>query len=82
MLGLVPGRKRENRYHLAGWVLFLLCAALFLFSAVRDGDGILALASLVFLLGCVLFLIPLVSPHAKTGKVENGGDESQPGQDK
>ena len=77
----MPGRKRETRYHFAGWILFLLCAALFLFSALRDGDGVLALASLVFFLGCVLFLIPLVFPHAKTGRVGKGGEESQPGPD-
>ena len=71
----MPGRRRENRYHLAGWVLFLLCAALFLFSALRDGDGVLALASLVFLLGCVLFLIPLLFPHTETGRFRKEDDD-------
>ena len=70
----MPGKKRETRYHFAGWVLFLLCAALFLFSALRDGDGVLAMASLVFLIGCVLFLIPLLFPHPET---ENENDRTQ-----
>jgi hypothetical protein len=70
----MPGKRRENKYHFAGWIFFVLCAFLFLFSAVRDGHGVLALASLVFLLGCVLFLVPLVIPHRKTveaGEYEN-----------
>ena len=74
----MAAKKRENRYHIAGWALFVLCAFLFLFSAVRDGDGVLALASLVFLLGCILFLIPLLFPPAKT---DDDKPEGHPGQD-
>lgn len=74
----MPGKKRESRYHIAGWALFVLCAFLFLFSAVRDGDGVLALASLVFLLGCILFLVPLLFPPAKT---DDDKPEGQSGQD-
>jgi hypothetical protein len=51
-------------FHLTGWILFLICAFLFLYVAVRDSDLILALASLVFLAGCVAFLIPLLFPAA------------------
>jgi hypothetical protein len=71
----MPGKKRESKYHMAGWILFVLCAFLFLYSAVRDGDGILALASLVFLFGCILFLVPLLFPHkeiAKASQCDNG----------
>lgn len=77
----MPARKRENRYHFAGWVLFLLCAALFLLSAVRDGNVIIAFASLVFLFGCVLFLIPLLFPHSEAGEISGGVDEGLQGED-
>lgn len=53
-------QDKEAPFHLAGWVLFLVCAFLFLYVAARDSDLILALASLVFLSGCVAFLIPLL----------------------
>ncbi len=75
----MSGKKRETRYHLAGWISFVLCAALFLFSALRDGDRILALASLVFLFGCILFLIPLMFPHIETGGIKSDGEDDQPG---
>ena len=38
-------------------MLFLLCSVLFLVAAVRDGDLLIGVASLVFLVACVLFLL-------------------------
>ena len=52
---------RDIKFHLAGWVLFLLCAILFIISALQSGDILLLLGSLVFFLACILFIIPLVS---------------------
>jgi predicted membrane channel-forming protein YqfA (hemolysin III family) len=70
----MPGKKREANYHLLGWVLFVLCALLFLFAALRDGNGLLALASIVFLLGCIAFLVPTLLPHKDTGGGRSGHD--------
>jgi len=55
-------KNKDTPFHLAGWILFLACAFLFLFVAMRDGDIVLALASLLFLAGCIAFLVPLVFP--------------------
>ena len=49
----------EVRLQLVGWVLFLICAPLFLVSALRGGDMWAASASIVFGVGVVLFLIAL-----------------------
>ena len=38
-------------------MLFLLCSLLFLAAAIRDGDVLIGVASLVFLAACVLFLV-------------------------
>jgi len=62
--------SRHTRFHLVGWVFFLICSLLFLYTAVRDGDTILALASLVFLGGCIAFLIPLLFPGPEAGSGE------------
>ena len=56
---------KDALFHLVGWVLFLVCAFLFLYVAIRDGDLVLALASLVFLAGCIAFLIPLLKKDRK-----------------
>ena len=58
-------QDKDAPYHLLGWVLFLVCAFLFLYVAIRDSDVVLALASLVFLAGCVAFLIPLLKKDRK-----------------
>jgi hypothetical protein len=47
----------DDRRELWGWLLFLLCSLLFLAAAIRDGDLLIAVASLVFLVACVLFLL-------------------------
>ena len=76
----MAAKKRENKYHLAGWILFVLCAFLFLYSAVRDGDGVLALASLVFLSGCILFLVPLLFPNKKAVAHSHHKKDNPPGE--
>jgi len=68
-------QDKDALYHLVGWVLFLVCAFLFLYVAIRDGDLVLALASLVFLAGCIAFLIPLLKKDRKrTDLPQAGGD--------
>ena len=42
--------------HRAGWVLFILSAALFTWSGIRSGNWIVVPASVVFGGACVLFL--------------------------
>ncbi len=43
-----------------GWILFLICAVLFTVSSVKSGDGLLIVASIFFVLGCVVFMVPLI----------------------
>ncbi len=49
-----------RRLDLWGWVLFLLSAIAFTAASIRDGDVLMAIASLFFLAACVLFLVPYV----------------------
>ena len=72
-------QDKHTRYQLVGWVLFVVCALLFLYVAVRDGDLLMSLASLVFLAGCIAFLIPLLFPGAagKGGAMNERDGSSQ-----
>lgn len=45
--------------HRVGWMLFLLCAVLFLISGMRSGDTLITAGSALFLLACFLFLYSL-----------------------
>lgn len=71
-------QNKDASFHLAGWVLFVVCASLFLYVAVRDGDMLMALASLVFLAGCVVFLIPLLFPTAADKEKSSTRKEGSP----
>jgi len=44
----------------AGWVLFTVSAAFFTVGALRDGGLIELVASLTFLLACVVFMVPAI----------------------
>ena len=70
-------QDKEALFHIVGWVLFVVCAFLFLYIAIRDGDLVLALASFVFLAGCIAFLIPLLKKDRKDKSTSPG---SRPGE--
>jgi hypothetical protein len=53
-------KHKDLMFQLWGWILFLTCGVLFTISGVRAQDMITISASIVFLLGCVVFIIPLV----------------------
>ncbi len=49
----------ERLYHIVGWLLFVCSALGFIASSVRTGDMAGLIGSVLFLAGCVAFLIPL-----------------------
>ncbi|MEE8419280.1 MAG: hypothetical protein V3S02_04115 [Dehalococcoidales bacterium] len=56
----------EHKFSLAGWILFVVCAGFFIVSAVQAKDILYLTGSLIFLGGCILFIIPLVMKGGKT----------------
>jgi len=57
----IDDKNRERKFSLWGWLLFLVCAGFFIASAI-EGDNVLGLAgSTIFLVGCIIFIIPLVT---------------------
>jgi hypothetical protein len=56
-----------NRQAILGWVLFVLCAVLFMAAAWKNRDILTFLGSVVFLVACLVFLLPLVRSAARTG---------------
>ena len=65
--------SREIKFQFWGWVLFVICALLFLASSLRSGDILSILASIAFLVACVVFMIPLVQ------EILAGGPRGEPG---
>ncbi len=52
--------KKDLKHQLWGWVLFVICAVLFTASALRARDILAIAGSILFLLGCAVFMVPLV----------------------
>ena len=51
--------RGEWRLNLAGWLLFTASAVFFTWSTERAGDWISVIASLLFLIACLVFLVPV-----------------------
>ena len=54
------GMTLEQRFQLAGWLIFLACSGLFITQSVIAGDLLGLAAGIAFLLGCLVFLVPFV----------------------
>lgn len=52
--------KQELKYQLWGWILFIVCALIFIASSIRMGDILMLIGSFFFLVACFAFLIPLL----------------------
>jgi cyanate permease len=52
--------RHERRFQLVGWTLFLICAVFFIRSAMRNGDSLYLAGSVIFLVACIAFIIPLL----------------------
>ena len=59
--------KREMKYHLAGWILFVICAIFFIISSLKNHDILAFIGSVIFLIACLLFVIPLFTSYKNMG---------------
>lgn len=60
-------QRRDLVFQLWGWLLFILCALLFLASSLVNRDLIAAAASLVFLAACAVFMVPVLGAWKRRG---------------
>jgi hypothetical protein len=49
---------RERKYQLYGWLLFLVCAILFIIDSLINWSPWGFIGSVFFFLGCIVFIIP------------------------
>lgn len=57
--------EKERKLHVLGWALFIVCALFFLASGIRNNDHLTLIGSLVFLIACIVFLVPLIGGKKK-----------------
>lgn len=60
--------ERDLKLQLIGWILFVLCAVLFLASSVKNRDVLTFIGSVFFLVSCFFFIIPLVERMQHRGE--------------
>jgi uncharacterized membrane protein YtjA (UPF0391 family) len=49
-----------------GWLLFIASTIFFVIASINSGDVTSTIASLLFLLACLLFLVPFLANRPKT----------------
>ena len=62
--------NKTIRYQLYGWILFVVCALLFIAASAIDRDPLVLAGSVIFLLACLFFIVPLIEAF-RSGR---GGD--------
>ena len=48
------------RFQLSGWILFIICAVLFILSGVKNHDPLMLIGSVIFFIACLVFIVPLI----------------------
>lgn len=51
---------KQVRYQIIGWILFIVCALFFAAAGLKTQDMLTFAGSMVFLIACIVFLIPLI----------------------
>jgi dipeptide/tripeptide permease len=63
--------EEETKYQIVGWILFTICAILFIASSLKNHDTLTLVGSVIFLIACIVFLIPIFKAHKTTGDDKN-----------
>jgi len=51
---------RDEKFQMAGWILFIVCAGFYTLSSLESGSLSSLIGSIVFLVACFIFMVPLV----------------------
>ena len=53
----------DHHYHIAGLIGFIIAGFIFVAEGIRHGDTLTVIGSLVWIVSCVIWLIPLIRPR-------------------
>ena len=51
--------SEDLKYQLLGWILFIVCAIFFIASSLKNEDTLTLIGSVIFLIACIVFIMPL-----------------------
>ena len=72
------GKKSSTSHFMIGWILFLLCALCFIASSIKNRDILAFAGSIIFLIACIVFLLPLIQANRKAKRNKAEHDCRQP----
>jgi hypothetical protein len=70
-------KTRDSLFHLAGWILFIVCALFYLASSIISRDYLAFAGSLIFLIACFIFVYPLLVSIRDTVRYSGPSEERQ-----
>jgi flagellar biosynthesis protein FliQ len=56
---------KNLKIQLFGWILFVVCAIFFIASSLKNEDTLTFIGSIIFLIACMVFLMPLLGQFKK-----------------
>ena len=62
-------------YQIAGWILFVICAFFFIASSLKNHDTLTFIGSVIFLIACIIFLIPIFRAYKIAENVTERNDD-------
>jgi len=65
--------EQKIKYQIAGWMLFIICAIFFIASSLRNHDTFTFIGSVIFLIACIAFLIPLANSKKTKNETKISG---------
>jgi hypothetical protein len=57
--------RRQWKFTLCGWLLFIVSAVFFMLAALWSGDPLGLLGGLFFFVACIVFLVPLLASRPR-----------------
>ena len=63
--------EQDRKLHLAGWLLFVVCAVLFITASLKNRDILTLIGSVFFLISCIVFIVPLVRGKSPARSVKS-----------
>jgi uncharacterized Tic20 family protein len=67
--------KEGINFQIAGWILFVICAVFFIASSLKNHDTLTFIGSVIFLIACIVFLIPIFRTYKIAENITEQNDD-------
>jgi len=63
--------QAKTKYQITGWILFIICAIFFMAASLVNHDMLTLFGSVIFLIACFVFLVPIIAECRATRDDKN-----------